>query len=169
MKYLNRFTYWMNLNIGKLGPTPIKHRSAIMILSVLMLFIDPGVEITFGSASLAGFGISVKPEQVIHIGYFLLALLIYRLIAFWASVLLENGTDSNRARRKALDMFDGTYSANEPQPHDMEYVLDSESEEILYKWNFRQALWEFVVPNLLAFIALVIYLIRYIANYWLSL
>jgi len=127
-----------------------------------MLLVDPSVKVTFGKASLAGLGISVDPPQTIYIGAFLLVLLVYRLIAFWASVLLESGTDSSRATRKALLEFDPSYEAEEHRPHDMEQLIKSESGEIIYKWSVRQILWEFLLPNLLAMFALVIYLVGYL-------
>lgn len=159
----NHVKYWMHLHIGKLGESSLKHRSAILLLSVLMLFIEPSVTITFGNASLAGLGISFNPPQTISIGLFLFALLIYRLTAFWVSVFLESGTDSKRATRKALLSFDPSYEAEENRPHNMEHVIKAESEDILYKWSVRQILWEFVTPNLLAIVSLSVYIIEYLA------
>lgn len=162
---LEHLKYKLHLHIGKLSDYSLKHRSAILVLSVLMLLIDPNVKVTFDKASVAGLGISVDPAQTIYIGVFLLALLIYRLIAFWASVLLESGTDLNRATRKALIEFDPAWEAEERKPHDMDQLIKSESGEIVYKWSIRQILWEFLLPNALALVALAVYTTSYIAKY----
>ncbi len=158
MGYLDRFKKWMHLHIGKLSPIALKHRGAILVLSVLTFFIEPDVIIKFGTASVVGLGVTVTPEQSINIGYLLLALLIYRLIAFWASVLLENGTDENRAAQKALVLHSMPYQQKEPEVT-MSDVLDNESEGTLYKWKVRQVLWEFVLPNIIAFTAIIVWLI----------
>jgi len=163
--YLDNLKYKLHLHIGKLGDVSLKHRSVILFLSVLMLLIDPNVKVTFGKASVAGLGISVDPPQTIYIGFFLLALLVYRLIAFWASVLLENGTDSNRARRKAALQFDPAWEAEQDNPHDLDQIIKNESGSIVYKWSVRQILWEFVLPNVLALATLIVYLTGYIGNY----
>ena len=162
---LSHYLYKLHLHIGKLGEHSLKHRSAILLLSVLLLFIHPNVEITFGSASLAGLGISVNPPQKLSIGLFLLILLLYRLIAFWASVLLESGTDQNRAKRKALLEFDPAWEAEEHRPSDMEQLIRRESNKKICKWSVRQIIWEFVIPNLLAFVALAVYIVKYVALY----
>ncbi len=159
------YKYKLHLHIGKLGEASLKHRSVILLLSILMLLVDPNVKVIFGKASVAGLGISVEPPQTIYVGFFLLALLIYRLVAFWASVLLESGTDSSRATRKALLEFDPAWEAEEHRPHDMEQHIKNESGEIIYKWSVRQVLWEFVFPNVLALAALTVYLIVYISKY----
>lgn len=157
------YFYKLHLNIGKLSESSLKHRSAILMLSVLMLFIEPNVAIIFGSASVAGLGISVNPPQEIPVGLFLLTLLLYRLIAFWALVLTESGTDSSRAERKALLEFDPSWEAEETRTHDLDQLIRQESGKTIYKWSIRQLVWEFVIPNLLAFIALVVYVVKYVA------
>ncbi len=162
---LDNFKYKLHLHIGKLGDASLKHRSAILFLSVLMLLIDPNVKVTFGKASLAGLGISVDPPQTIYVGVFLLVLLVYRLVAFWASVLLESGTDSSRATRKAILEFDPAWEAEEHRPHDMDQLIKNESGGIVYKWGVRQILWEFVFPNILALCTLTVYSIGYIGKY----
>ena len=160
--YIRHHLYKLHLNIGKLGESSLKHRGAILVLSVVILFVDPNVRITFGEASLAGLGISVEPPQSFPIGFFLFALLIYRLIAFWVSVLLESGTDSNRARRKALIDFDPGWEADEQRPGNMDDLIRHESGNIIYKWTVRQILWEFVIPNIIAFFAIIIFTIKYV-------
>ena len=97
--------------------------------------------------------------QTIHVGIFLLILITYRLIAFWVSVLLESGTDSSRAARKALLDFDPASEAEDPRSYNQEQIIESESGEIIYKWSVRQILWEIVFPNVFASIALVVYFI----------
>lgn len=136
-----------------------------MLVSVFMLFVDPNVKITFGSASFAGLGISVNPPQTLPLGIFLLALLIYRLIAFWASVLIESGTDASRAKRKALLAYDPGWEVDEHRPDDMEQLIKEESGGIVYRWSVRQLIWDFLIPNLLAVIALCVYFIKYFELY----
>ncbi|EJB8535479.1 TPA: hypothetical protein I7264_25880 [Vibrio parahaemolyticus] len=160
----NFIKYKLHLNIGKLNEVSMKHRSAILLISVLIYFVDPNVKITFGNASLAGLGISVEPAQTVYLGYFLLALLIYRLIAFWVSVLLESGTDRNRAIRKAQIDFEPAWEAEENRPHDMEQLIRQESEKITYKWNVRQILWEFVFPNIIALVAVITFFVQYLSG-----
>lgn len=153
----------LNLRIGKFSETSLKHRSAIFLFSVVMIFVDPLVSITFGSASLGGVGISVSPPQKISIGLLLLALLVYRLIAFWASVLLENGTDLSLARRRAALEFDPAWEAEQHESESMEQLISHESREDVYKWTLRQLVWQFVVPNILALVALTIFAAKYFA------
>ncbi|WP_444901337.1 hypothetical protein ACJJIG_17350 [Microbulbifer sp. SSSA007] len=155
--------YKLHLHIGKLGDVSLKHRSSVLLLSVLMFLVDPTMQVTLGKASVAGLGISVDPPQTIHIGIFLLILLLYRLVAFWVSVLLESGTDESRATRKALLDFDPAWEAEKyrHRPGDMEQLIKNESGAIVYKWSVRQILWEFVLPNVLALTALV----KYVAGY----
>ena len=163
MGNLIEFKKWMHLHIGKLSDTSLKHRGSILLLSTLILFIDPAVKLTFGKASLAGLGISVDPVQVIPVGLFLWVLLIYRLTAFWVSVLLESGTDPKMAAQKALSVQNYPYEQNEPEVT-MPRLLDSESKGILNKWTIRQMLWELVPPNLLALVALIVYLARWLST-----
>lgn len=150
------------LNIGKLSDASHKHRGAILMVAVIMLFIDPEVKVTFGSASLAGLGISVTPAQEISLGLLLFAILVYKLIAFWVSVLLESGTDSARAERKALMELDPGWDAEQHDPTDFSRLIRNHKQEIIYKWTVRQILWEFVFPNLVGVVALSHYLRVYI-------
>lgn len=154
--------YKLHLHIGDLSDTSSKHRSAILLLSVLVMFVAPDVKLTFGTASLAGLGISVSPPQEIAIGHFLLALLTYRFIAFWVLVLLESGTDISRAERKALLAFDPAWGAEEEQSGDKEQLIRLESRDMVYKWKVRQIVWEIIVPNVIALSALAIYITRFI-------
>ena len=156
--------YWkhkLHLHIGKLGEASLKHRSSILLLSVLIIFVEPNLKIIFGKASVAGLGISVDPPQTIHLGLFLLLLLIYKLITFWLSVFIEHGTDPTRAGRKALLDFEPSSETEEHRPHDMDKLIKRESDDIVYKWSVRQIVWEFIFPNLLAVAGIATYLIKY--------
>ena len=153
----------LHLRIGKFSEASLKHRSGILLLSVVMIFVDPRVSITFGSASLGGLGISVSPPQEVSIGLLLLALLVYRLIAFWASVLLENGTDLSLAERRALLEFDPSWEAEEHEPGNMEQLIRNESRGEVYKWTLWQLVWQFLVPNFLALVALTVFAAKYFA------
>src|SRR5690606_38989748 len=126
-----------------------------------MIFVGPGVSVTFGNASFGGLGISVSPPQEISIGWLILALLVYRLIAFWASVLLENGTDLKLAERRALLEFDPSWEAEEHQPGNMEQFIREESQGDVYIWTMRKLVWEFVIPNFVALIALTVFAVKY--------
>lgn len=151
----------LHLRIGIFSDVSLKHRSAILLLSVVMIFVDPRVSVTFGSASLGGLGISVSPAQEISIGLLILALLAYRLIAFWASVLFENGTDLSLAERRALLEFDPSWEVEEHEPGNMEQLIREETRGEVYKWTMRKLIWEFIVPNLIALIALTVFAVKY--------
>ncbi|BBB31184.1 hypothetical protein [Neptunomonas japonica] len=157
-EYWNDFQYWMHLHIGKLGEVSLKHRSAILLISVLMFLIDPNAEITFGDASFVGFGISVTPPQTVSIGLFLFWLLLYKLTAFWVSVLLENGTDTKRALDKALHKKDPAYLIGEHNPEDENAIIKDDADLIVTRWARKRFLWEFALPNLIAFFIIVRYL-----------
>lgn len=157
MRYLNR----LNLHIGKLGEASTKHRSAILFLSLLVILIEPGVKLTFGSASLLGLGISVSPPQEISIAVFVLALLAYRMLAFWIVVLLESGVDMKRAERKALLEFDPAWEAEAYQPGNMDQLIRQESHAMVLKWTVRRIVWEVLFPNLFAIMALAIFATKY--------
>lgn len=159
---LSYYMYKLNLYIGKLSDASSKHKSAILFLSVLVMFVGPDVKLTFGSASLAGLGISVSPPQELAIGHFLLALLTYRFIAFWVLVLLDGGTDISRAERKALLAFDPAWGAEEEQPGDKEQLIRRESGDIIYKWKVRQIAWEILFPTVIALLAFVTYITKFI-------
>jgi len=152
------FKSWIYRHIEGLGEVSLKHRSNILMLSVLMLFIDPDVKLILGKASLAGLGITIEPTQTIPIGLFLFILLIYRLSAFWASVLLESGINEIKADGKARYEIDPAYHAEERKASDMDQAVRMESYDITYKWKVRQILWEFILPNLLALIGLAKYI-----------
>ena len=146
----NNHKSWMYRHVGELGEVSLKHRSNILLLSVLMIFIDSNVKVILGKASLAGLGITIEPTQTIPVGLFLFALLIYRLVAFWASVTLESGTSKSIADTKAQYDIDPAYHAEERSPSDMDQAIRMESNATTYKWQVRRILWEFTVPNLLA-------------------
>ena len=109
----NRFLDYLHRHLGKLSETSLKHRRAILILSLVIFFIDPSVKVTFGKASLAGLGISITPPQEISIGLLVLGLLIYRVFAFWTSIIIESGTDLKLAKRKALLEIQPEWEAEE--------------------------------------------------------
>lgn len=159
------FLYRLHLHIGKLSEASLKHRSTILLLSILISLIDPSVTISFGSASLAGLGISVNPPQELSVGALLLALLIYRLIAFWVSVLLESGTDSKRVTRKALLDFEPAWEAEEYRPGDIGQLISQESEKVIHRWSVRQLIWELVIPNLIAIIALTVFITKFLGQH----
>ena len=161
---INRYLFKLNLHIGKLGDSSLRHRSAILVLSVLLILVGPEIKITFGSASLAGLGISVSPPQELSVGLFLLAILTYRLIAFWASVLIESGTDLARAERKALLVFDSGWEAEEHKPSDMDQLIRQESHGMVYRWTKWQLVWEILLPNLIAATALAVYATKSVIN-----
>ncbi|WP_339807326.1 hypothetical protein [uncultured Marinobacter sp.] len=105
----------------------------------------------------------MSPPQEVSIGLLLLALLVYRLIAFWASVLLENGTDLSLAERRALLEFDPSWEAEEHEPGNMEQLIRNESRGEVYKWTLWQLVWQFLVPNFLALVALTVFAAKYFA------
>lgn len=168
-----RFLYykWQSLvhriyiNIGELSESALKHRSSILMISVIMLVIEPHATLTLGKASLAGLGISVEPPQSVPVGLFLYVLLMYRLIAFWAAVLLDSGTDDKVAREKAIHECDPGYYDDEENPHDMRELIRRKSSEIVYKWKLRKMLWEIFIPNILGATSLIYYSYIYIKQW----
>lgn len=160
--YWDLFRYWLYRNIDELDESSLKHRSSIMFLSLILLFIDPGINLTFGSASLAGLGISVDPAQTLPISILLLSVLVYRLIAFWVSALLKVGCDIDRAIYKAEYDFDSSFEAEEPRLYDKEYIIRSKSNEIVYKWKVRKILWQFAFPNFLALLSIIFHLVKFV-------
>ena len=163
---VHRLKYFLYQHVGALNDAALKHRGAILLISALMLFIEPGAKATFGKVAVAGLGISIDPEQDIYIGVFLFVLLVYRLVAFWMSVLIESGTDQGRAERKALLEYDPSWFADEPAPHTTEQLIKDEAEHTVYKWNVRQILWEFMFPNFLAAVALTSYVVVYLSEWF---
>lgn len=145
------------LYFGDISEEAIKHRSAIMVLSVIMLVIDPHVTLTLGAASLAGLGISVEPPQAIPVGLFLYVILFYRLIAFWVAALLGAGTNKNTARERAIDACDPTHYDQEKNIQDVGQLISFESSAIIYRWKVRRIYWDLFIPNILAMISLSIY------------
>lgn len=159
--------YWIRKlyrNVGKLTDASLKYRGSILLLSVLVIFIDPDVKITFGSASLAGLGISISPPQEFSIGLFLVALLAYRWIAFLATALFESGTDIERTEKNVLLKFEPAWEAEERNPGDMDQLVRMESDRSVYKWEKYQLIWEFLLPNAIAVIAFSVYAIKFFAN-----
>lgn len=163
--YWHVLRYWLYRHIGELSDVSLKHRSAVILLSVLLLFLDHDVAITFGSASLAGLGISVTPPQTIPVGTFLLLLLIYRFFAFVASISIESGVNPDLAGKKARYQFDPAYDAEERSSHDMDQIVRYDSNEITYKWRGRQILWEVIFPCFLAAMSIGLFLFRLVAAY----
>lgn len=155
------YLYRLHFHVGKLGDVSSKHRSAILLLSVLLCFIDPEVRLSFGSASLVGLGISIQPPQDFTIGTIVLVLLIYRVPAFWISVLIENGTNNSRAERIALSKFDPGSLSDQFKPSNIDELVSQEARKNVQKWTVRQITWEVVFPNILALISLAIYSMRY--------
>lgn len=146
--------------LGKLGEVPLKHRSHILVLSVIVMLVDPNIKITFGSASLAGLGISVEPKQTFDVGFTLSCLLLYRLIAFWASTLLASGTSYELAKERAYDELDPARHAEEPTVGDIDQEASRVSRRSVYAWNKLQLIWELVLPNMLAMVALAIFYVK---------
>lgn len=154
---INRFIDSLHFHLGKLSDTSLKHRSTILFLSVVMLFIDPSVKITLGTASLAGLGISLSPPQEIPIGQLIMFLLVYRVFAFWTSTILESGTNLNLAKRKVLLDVEPTWEAEENEPGNIEQYVRHTSHKKVYKWTKWQLAWEFLFPNILALAAFITY------------
>lgn len=153
------------LNLGEINEEARKHRSAILVISVIMLVVDPHVTLTLGTASLAGLGISVKPPQSIPVGLFLYAVLSYRVIAFWAATIIGAGVNDDIARDKAIDSCDPGHYAEERNPHDIGHLINMETNHITYRWKVRRIYWDIFVPNLMAAFSLVFYSYRYIVTW----
>ncbi|NWO06548.1 MAG: hypothetical protein HLX50_12940 [Alteromonadaceae bacterium] len=160
----NRFLDYLHLHLGKLSETSLKHRRAILLLSLLMFFIGPSVKVTFGKASLAGLGISITPPQEISIGLLVLGLLIYRVFAFWTSIIIESGTDLKLAKRKALLEIEPEWEAEEYEPGNIEQYVRHSSNKIVYKWTKWQLIWEFLFPNIVAITAFITYVMKFSLN-----
>lgn len=158
------FRHWVDRNIAQLEEAALKHRSAVILLSVMLLFIEPDVKLAFGSAALAGFGVSVNPPQTISISLVLIFLLIYRFLAFWVTILLASGTDKNIATGKALYQYDPAYDMSATPMSSMEEVIKDETETILYKWKFWKFVWEVLLPTTVALVAILVYTITYFLN-----
>lgn len=158
----SRAKYWLYRNIGELDERALKNRSAILFLSFLLFFLDPGVEVVFGQASFGGLGITVNPPQTLPVGLLLFLLLAYRLAVFWVSVLISSGCNKDRARYKAQYDFDPSFEAEEPRMHDKDYIIQSQSEEHLYIWTVRKLIWQFIFPNIVALVCIVYYLTEFI-------
>ena len=153
----------IELHIGKLSEKALKHRSAILLLSVLIFVVDPKVKITFSKASAAGLGISVDPPQTFYIGFFLFFLLFYRLVAIWVVVFLERGTDEKVARRKAINEIEPWHDGEKPDPQNNEQLIEIRSGSILREWDKKQLLWELLLPSLIAIFALITFLVKHYA------
>lgn len=157
----NSFQNWGHIYIGPLSDVSLKHRNSVLFISILMMLISPDVTITFGSASIAGLGIKIEPPQTIHIGSVLFLLLLYRLIAFWATTLISHGTNEKIAYKKAAINIDASYLAPQQQATITD-VINEESDSIKYKWETHRIIWEFIVPNALALAALAKYFYYYV-------
>lgn len=154
------FKYKLPIHIGKIGDSAHKHRTAVLFLSVLAIFIEPHVTVSFGTASLAGLGISVTPPQEIPVGILLFCLLIYRLTSFWVIVLIDSGTDFERAERKAYLELDPGCEAEEHSPSTMEELIRREARGKVLNWTVWQLTWEFLFPNVVAAAALATFITR---------
>ncbi len=146
--------------IGKLGEVSLKHRSHTLVLSVIVMLVDPNINITFASASIAGLGISVEPKQTFDVGLILSCLLLYRLIALWASALLASGTSYDAAKDRAYDELDPARHADEPGVGDIDQEASKMSRKSIHTWNKFQVFWELTLPTVLAIVALIIFYFR---------
>lgn len=155
------FRSWIFRNIGVLDDASLKHCSAILFISAIMLFTDPGVSLTLGSASLAGLGISVEPPQSIPVGLLLLALLMYRLVALWAYIILGSGTDENKVRYKTQISY-GTSHDNIFEPNTIDELISQDTQNTIYKWSIRKVLWELLPPNLAALASIIKFVLHHL-------
>lgn len=158
---INKIVHWGYTYIGHLNDLSLKHRNHILIISILMMVISPEVKITFGKASVIGLGINIDPPQTIYIGLVLLVILIYRVIAFWITALITQGTNKQSAYNKAALKIDEMHILPGPATN-IGDVINEEANSIKYKWELRRLTWEFIIPNLLALIALLRYGYYYI-------
>ncbi|EHU4978445.1 hypothetical protein [Vibrio vulnificus] len=146
--------------IGKLGEVSLKHRSHTLVLSVIVMLVDPNINITFGSASLAGLGISVEPKQTFDVGFILSCLLLYRLVALWASALLANGTSYEAAKERAYNELDPARHDDEPGVGNLVQEASKLSRKSVYTWNKFQVFWELTLPTVLAIVAFITFSVR---------
>lgn len=158
----NTFRSWLYKNVGELDQASSKHRTIILFISAIMLFTDPSVSVTLGSASLAGLGISVEPPQSIPVGVLLLALLTYRLVALWASIILDSGTDKLKAQYKAR-IRHGSPEDYNPEPNTIDELITEIAENTVYTWQIRKILWELAPPNIAALTCIVKYSLYYLS------
>jgi hypothetical protein len=142
------FRRLVHYNIGQLSESSLKHRGAILFLSVAIIFIDPDVSLTLGSASLAGLGISVEPPQSIPVAPFLFSLLIYRLTAFWASIVLDNRTDTKKTHERISLHYEDDYE--DCEINTTGDMISHETDASTYHWGVRKILWDILPPNILA-------------------
>lgn len=149
-----------SLTIGKLDETSLKHRSAVLVLSAMVFFVSPEAKLTFGNASLAGLGISVTPPQVLPVGWFLVALLLYRLIAFWMSILIGEKTDLGRAKWRALRCFAPEYTNDEDEPGNPEAMAIFHAKYGVSQWSRIRALWEIAIPSVMGVLAFLFFLYK---------
>lgn len=63
LKSGSSFRCWTSRHIGTLGEESLKHRKAIIFISVVTLLIDPTVTLSIGKTSIQGTGISVDPPR----------------------------------------------------------------------------------------------------------
>ena len=148
------FRHWVDRNIGQFEEVSLKHRSAVILLSVLVFFVEPDVKLEFGSAAFAGLGVSVDPPQTIPVGLVLLSLLIYRFVAFWFTIFLMSGTDENIAIGKALYEDDPAWNASGATMSDYPEMIKDDAEKIVYKWRFRKFIWEVMLPSVAALVVI---------------
>ena len=151
---------WAHRHIGELNETSLKHRSHILLLSVLLLFVSSDIVLILGKASLAGLGISVDPPQTIPVGLFLFVILVYRVIAFWTSALINNGLNIEKIEHELRLDYDPIYEA-EPKPRDPGELARVMGAAIRFKWERVKVLWEFYLPNLFAFVSIANFVFDY--------
>ena len=153
----NNLIFRPHLYIGKLNESSLKHRGAIIVLSALLIFIDRDVTVTLGSGSLAGLGISVSPPQHLPIGFFLVLLLVYRLITFWVTGLIDEGTNPERAEMRSIDAIIGYQTVDTLDLKNREHAVNALTAARLDIWSFFRTLWEFVLPSIIGVSALIAY------------
>ena len=158
---LVNFTYWLISNTTELGDITKKHKNYMMLFGIFLLVLDANVKVTLGSASFAGLGIGIAPPQTFPIGLALFILLLYRTVAFWVSILLDVGTNMEKAIHIATMEFDPGIYAEEQTFDNTDQLIKSEANKIITKWTFLKVAWEIFVPNIVAISALLHFLIEY--------
>ncbi|EHU0329855.1 hypothetical protein KY023_004424, partial [Vibrio vulnificus] len=146
--------------LGELNEVSAKHRSNILVLSVIVFLVDPNVVISFGNASLAGLGITIVPKQDINIGYILLGLLVYRFIAFWFSILSTSGRNFSAAESRALSELQPDYLTEQPGTGNLDQEVARYARKSVRRWKNYSFVWDIYLPSALAVIATIFFICK---------
>ena len=151
---------WAETHIADVSEKTEKTRKLVMFLGVAAIFISPDVVVTFGSASVAGLGISVSPVQKLPIAVVILAVLVFKIISLWVTIAIESGRDESTARRKAFSIIKPMLMEGEQNPDDIEHFVRSKAHEMTRKWTLRKLLWEVVMPSLVGIVGVTVFLAK---------